>query len=60
MQKRPNKHKRLLPMYLLAIFLIASVLFIVIAPMYMVNKIQNDAKKPKEQRELIYRPNQQK
>ncbi len=58
MEKRPSKHKRLLPMYLLALFLIVSILFIVVAPMYMVNKIQNDAKKPKEQRELIYRPHQ--
>ena len=51
-----SKHKRLLPMYLVALFLIASILFIFIAPMYMVNKIQNDAKKPKNERELIYKP----
>ncbi len=50
-----SKHKRLLPMYLLAIFLIGSILFIFIAPMYMVDKIQKDAKKPKDQRELIYK-----
>ncbi|BCD60204.1 hypothetical protein NitYY0814_C1152 [Nitratiruptor sp. YY08-14] len=42
-------------MYLLALFLVASILFIFVAPVYMVNKVQSDAKKPKEQRELIYR-----
>jgi len=42
-------------MYLLAAFLVASILFIFIAPIYMVNKVQSDAKKPKEQRELIYK-----
>lgn len=55
---RPSKHQRLLPMYLLALFLIASIIFIFIVPMYMVHKIQVDSKKPKEQRELIYRPHQ--
>jgi len=43
-------------MYLLALFLVAAILFIFVAPIYMVNKVQADAKKPKEQRELIYRP----
>ncbi|WP_158297273.1 MULTISPECIES: hypothetical protein [unclassified Nitratiruptor] len=50
-----SKHIRLIPMYLLALFLVASILFIFVAPVYMVNKVQSDAKKPKEQRELIYR-----
>ncbi|BCD68276.1 hypothetical protein [Nitratiruptor sp. YY09-18] len=50
-----SKHKRLIPMYLLALFLVVTILFIFIAPIYMVNKVQSDAKKPKEQRELIYR-----
>ncbi len=50
-----RKHLRLIPMYLLAIFLVASILFIFIAPIYMVNKVQTDAKKPKAQRELIYK-----
>ena len=53
-----SKHKRLLPMYLIALFLILSILFIFVAPMYMVNKIQKDAKKPIEQRELKYRGNE--
>ncbi len=42
-------------MYLLALFLIASILFIFIAPIYMVHKVQTDAKKPKDKRELIYK-----
>ncbi len=50
-----KKHRRLLPMYLLALFLIGSILFIFIAPVYMVDKIHKDAKKPKKERELIYR-----
>ncbi len=53
---KKSKHLRLLPMYILALFLIASILFIFIAPVYMVSKVQSDAKKPKEQRELIYHP----
>ena len=52
---KKNKHLRLIPMYLLALFLVASILFIFIAPIYMVNKVQNDAKKPKSERELIYK-----
>ncbi|NPA83241.1 MAG: hypothetical protein GXO38_02020 [Epsilonproteobacteria bacterium] len=48
--------RRLLPMYLLLLFLVASILFIFIAPVYMVNKVSEDAKRPKEERELIYRP----
>lgn len=51
-----NRHLRLIPMYLLAAFLVGSILFIFIAPVYMVNKVQSDAKKPKSKRELIYRP----
>ncbi|SMC09855.1 MULTISPECIES: hypothetical protein [Nitratiruptor] len=51
-----SKHWRLIPMYLLAAFLVGSILFIFVAPIYMVNKVQSDAKKPKEQRELIYKP----
>ncbi len=51
-----KKHLRLLPMYLLALFLAASILFIFIAPIFIVNKIQVDSKKPKEQRELTYKP----
>ncbi len=42
-------------MYLLVLFLVASIIFIFIAPVYMVNKVQSDAKKPKAQRELIYK-----
>jgi hypothetical protein len=49
--------KKLLPMYLLALFLIVSILFIFIAPIYMVNKVNKDAKKPKSERELIYKEN---
>ena len=42
-------------MYLLALFLIVSIIFIFIVPMYMVHKIEVDSKKPKSQRELIYK-----
>ena len=42
-------------MYLIAAFLVISILFIFIAPVYMVNKVQSDAKKPKHERELIYK-----
>jgi len=44
-------------MYILVAFLVVSILFIFIAPIYMVSKVQEDAKKPKEERELIYNPN---
>ena len=52
---KKSKHARLIPMYLLALFIIASILFIFVAPVYMVNKVQTDAKKPKKERELIYK-----
>jgi len=50
-----NVHFKLVPMYLLVAFLLLSILFIFIAPIYMVGKIQEDAKKPKEEREFIYK-----
>lgn len=48
-------HLRHIPMYILVAFLVASILFIFIAPIFIVDKIQKDSKKPKEKRELIYR-----
>ncbi len=50
-----SKHKRLLPMYLIALFLIISIIFILVVPMYMVNKIEKDAKRPIDQRELKFK-----
>jgi len=50
-----SKHRRLLPMYLVVLFLIVSIIFIFVVPMYMVNKIQEDAKRPIDQRELKFK-----
>ncbi|NPA57348.1 MAG: hypothetical protein GXO19_06405 [Epsilonproteobacteria bacterium] len=51
-----KRFKRLIPMYLLLLFLVASILFIFLAPLYMVKRVNEDAQKPKGERELIYRP----
>ena len=51
-----KNHKKHIPMYILVAFLVASILFVFAAPIFIVDKIQSDAKKPKNERELIYKP----
>ncbi|WP_187648438.1 hypothetical protein [Nitrosophilus labii] len=48
-------HLKHIPMYILVAFLVGSIIFVFTAPIFVVKKIQEDSKKPKEQRELIYR-----
>ncbi len=48
-------HLRHIPMYLLVAFLVGSIIFVFAAPIFVIKKIEQDAKKPKEQRELIYK-----
>ncbi len=50
-----NVHKKHIPMYILIIFLIGSIIFLFVAPIFIIDKIQKDSKKPKNQRELIYK-----
>ncbi len=48
-------HLKHIPMYLLVAFLVGSILFVFLSPMFIINKIQEDSKKPKEKREYIYK-----
>jgi len=49
-------HLKHIPMYILVAFLVGSILFVFLAPIFIIDKIQSDAKKPKEKRELIFSP----
>ncbi|WP_281950822.1 hypothetical protein [Nitrosophilus kaiyonis] len=48
-------HLKHIPMYILIAFLVASILFVFLSPVFIINKIQEDSKKPKDQREYIYK-----
>jgi len=52
MKKVNLKH---LPLYILVAFLVGSIIFVFLSPIFIINKIQEDSKKPKDQRELIYK-----
>ncbi len=42
--------KKRLPLYFLIAFLVGTMLYIFIAPVYIVKSIEKDSKKPKEER----------
>lgn len=42
--------KKKLPFYLLMIFVIATIVYIFVAPIMVINKIEKDSKRPKSER----------
>ncbi|WP_200764087.1 hypothetical protein [Nitrosophilus alvini] len=44
-----------LPVYLLIFFLVGSMAFVILSPFFIVEKIKEDSKKPKSEREFVYR-----
>ncbi len=44
--------KNKIPFYLLMIFIVATILYIFAAPIFIIDKIEKDSKKPKSERSL--------
>ncbi|NPA82687.1 MAG: hypothetical protein GXO31_08755 [Epsilonproteobacteria bacterium] len=50
MKGNKENWKKKLPLYILIAFLVATIAYIFIAPVYIIKNIQEDSKKPKEER----------